>query len=153
MKSEFFAGFDDADGMIRANGDAEAREADRLRSENADFRRQAETSAAQGRAILEAINEATYRDGVRVYRNVQAALISELDKQTKDLEAAIYAMQQTQNNMDAALREMQEEAAEKKAPKKGASALQVLTFLAALLTLLFEVCDKLGLVDRLLAML
>ena len=70
---------------------------------------------------------------------MQAALISELDKQTKDLEAAIYAMQQTQNNMDAALREMQEEAAEKKAPKKGASALQVLTFLAALLTLLFEV--------------
>ncbi len=103
MKSEFFAGFDDADGMIRANGEAEAREADRLRSENADFRRQAETSAAQGRAILEAINqtkqelsdqlkasdEATYRDGVRVYRNVQAALISELDKQTKDLDAAL----------------------------------------------------------------
>lgn len=167
MKTEVLADFDDADEMIRANGEAEAREADRLRVENERYRREAAERNASGKQILDAIDraesslsaqlkdsdDAAYHNGVRVYRNVQAAMISELDKQTKDIGASLYALQQTQLNMDAALRDIQEESMKQEPKREKPSALTIITFLLVLLLLAFEICDKLGLVDRLLTLL
>lgn len=225
--------FGSADEQIRANGEAEAREADRLREENEAYRtgieelkqlyrkncdliaqmtraldknasdvqtgmktimnggveRIAEQTRAAAKAAaaagaedadsadeedtgkeeilaaaadakqeilnrMDVSDDSTHKDCVRVYRNVQAEIVADLDKQTKDIESAIYALQETSSNIESTLRQMQEEQigqADKK--KNHASVLAILSFILILLTGAFVVCDKFGLIDDLMHLL
>ncbi len=81
-------------------------------------------------------------------------IVADLDKQTKDIESAIYALQETSSNIESTLRQMQEEQigqADKK--KNHASVLEILSFILILLTGAFVVCDKFGLIDDLMHLL
>ena len=242
METEALGGFGNADDMIRANGEAEAREREKLGRENEDLRldlssmkelyrknsaladRAAEAAAkaadaaekvsvladsmgesagkaadaaekvsvladkmgeAAGEAApetdeeqepgngvivstisavatsldkkLRSQGEEAHKDSVSVYRNVQAAMVTELDKQTKELNSSVYGLSQQIASLSEAVEEIRadekaladEIAAEK--PKGGV--LRVLTFLLGLVILAYLVLDSLGYVDAFIAFL
>lgn len=221
METEALGGFGNADDMIRANGEAEAREREKLGRENEDLRldlssmkelyrknsaladRAAEAAAkaadaaekvsvladkmgeAAGEAApetdeeqepgngvivstisavatsldkkLRSQGEEAHKDSVSVYRNVQAAMVTELDKQTKELNSSVYGLSQQIASLSEAVEEIRadekalaDEIAAKK-PKGGV--LRVLTFLLGLVILAYLVLDSLGYVDAFIAFL
>ncbi len=70
-------------------------------------------------------DEASHKDSVRVYRNVQASMIAELEKQTKAMSERIDELTKRIEEIDAR-------------PKKIRSPLLVLTFIAAVGALVFQ---------------
>lgn len=199
METEYFTGLGGADEMIRANGEAEARETDRLRgqvdsyekkleelkelylknnelidrmqticSQNSDnvraivqknyeqvsaaLRKSEETAAADAKAggeeksletILNEFDDRSHKDNVRVYRNVQAAMIEELDRQTKELQNSLYALREGQTSLESEIKSAEDDILTKPEKKKG-SVLNVLTFILALLTCAMVGCSFFG---------
>ncbi|WP_130837436.1 hypothetical protein [Lachnoclostridium sp. Marseille-P6806] len=112
--------------------------------------------------LLHASEELSHKDSVRVYRNVQASLIEELEKQTKTLSASIYALREGQTTVEAELRaarEAAEAAAEACSGRSGVrfpvrnTVIGVLTFVLALITCVFSVGGAFGLTEQVLRMM
>ena len=108
--------------------------ADTLKANSDTLAANSDALAANSDALA-ANREYTHEVGVQIYRNVQAALIDELAKQTADREEHCKVMQE---KLDALPTE---------APKQGSSGLLILTFLIAAgnLALMLWMCYSLGL--------
>ena len=94
-------------------------------------------------------DEAAHRDSVRVYRNVQASMITELGKQTKELNAEISALTNKLEQTRAELKKAQEEASAKR--HKVSSPLLLFTFAASIAALALEILEVTGLIGRLMS--
>ena len=111
------------------------------------------TSVDEGRekifAQMARSDEAAHRDSVRVYRNVQASMITELGKQTKELNAEISALTNKLEQTRAELKKAQEEASAKR--HKVSSPLLLFTFAASIAALALEILEVTGLIGRLMS--
>ena len=111
------------------------------------------TSVDEGRekifAQIARSDEAAHRDSVRVYRNVQASMITELGKQTKELNAEITALTNKLEQTRAELKKAQEEASAKR--HKVSSPLLLFTFAASIAALALEILEVTGLIGRLMS--
>ena len=111
------------------------------------------TSVDEGRekifAQMARSDEAAHRDSVRVYRNVQASMITELGKQTKELNAEITALTNKLEQTRAELKKAQEEASAKR--HKVSSPLLLFTFAASIAALALEILEVTGLIGRLMS--
>ena len=105
-----------------------------------DFHKRLEESIDLSREkiaeLLQQSDEFAHKENVRVYRNIQASMIAELDKQTKTL-------QETLHETDARLARMEEALEEPVKPRL--RWIQIVILVAALAALCFEVLEFLGL--------
>lgn len=124
----------DAQAMIDANSAAEVKELDEFKKKAADGEAYIKKSEdGIGRlekdlnGKLSQVSQDTHKDCVRVYRNVQASLIEELDKRTETLTAKMDEIQRSQEQLTARLQAAEEqkkllleadERADKKADEK-----------------------------------
>ena len=86
-------------------------------------------------------DEFNHRENVRVYRNIQASMISELGKQTQELTDAIHALEESQTRMFE----------EQKAGTSG-KFLQKVTFGLVIGLLILQIIEGIGLISMLLTL-
>lgn len=119
--------------------------------------------AAQ-QALTELMNTAgehSHRDSVRVYRNVQASLVSELESQTKTLSASMYALREGQTAIEEelrAVREAAEKTSETVSGRRGGlrtrtTAPQIITLILVILVFVMVAGSTFGFAEPLLRML
>jgi hypothetical protein len=93
--------------------------------------------------LLAEQDEKSHRDDVRVYRNVQASMAEELDRRTEELRKQLYALHEGQANLSADFKEAEDNILTRP-EKHRTGAMQILTFIAALLTLALVGLDFFG---------
>lgn len=132
----------DAQTMIDANSAADAKEIDELKAQNAGY----ETAISHtddkidklGKDLtgkMSSVSEETHKDCIRVYRNVQASMIEELDKRTEKLTSQMDGIEQAQQaHIQQQTKFIQQDPEPKAVKCKGMTAvivLQVITMLMA----------------------
>ena len=140
-----------AEELIRANGEAEARQADEMKeriagyaSDIEELKKLYEENTKLSAALQESIassqvkltdlmqqsDEFSHKENVRVYRNIQAATDQMLQKQTEEFRGILEPLTAP-------------------APKK-ATGIQKAILFFAVMTFIVEVCDAFGIIDMLL---
>ena len=100
-----------------------------------------EESRSKAEALQQKSDEFNHRENVRVYRNIQASMISELGKQTQELTDAIHALEESQTRMFE----------EQKAGTSG-KFLQKVTFGLVIGLLILQIIEGIGLISILLTL-
>ena len=142
----------DAQSVIDANSAAEAKEMDELKQKAAaseEYVRKSDDKIGElGKNLgdrISQVSQDTHKDCIRVYRNVQASMIEELDKRTGTLTEKIDELQKSQGQLISQLKEAEQQrklsqeacddSKEKKMDRSGKNGvmifLQVLTLIMA----------------------
>jgi hypothetical protein len=105
--------------------------------------------------LIHSSDEQIHKDNVRVYRNVQASMIEELEKQTKTLETSLYALREGQSSLEEQLNAAAAaNESEKDKPEKGRNTgLGIFTFIIVFLVFVLQVSNAFGLTDMIMKML
>lgn len=89
---------------------------------------------------IDAASLEAHKDDVRVFRNVQASVAEDLDKQTKDIEALLFSIREGQSAMEKKIDKLETELEDvKKNNKKKISMLSLLILAVGIVNLVIQV--------------